>query len=298
MSTPQATAGRSFDTSAGHLSMRIDGRPEPQFHFSQQPKRLFLSFLTTFLMQAAVVATLYFAGRAALQATGVLPQDSSVEVVFLANQPGPGGGGGGGGNRMPDPPKPAEAKGIDKITVPVAPVESIQAKLEPPPMPMLTIPVQTLSAGVQESIGAVSMPTGPPTASQGSGTGGGAGTGTGTGIGPGTGSGLGPGSGGGTGGGVFRPGSGIIDPTVIRQVDPVYTPDAAERRIEGEVWVELTVMPDGSPADVHVIRSLDSRYGLDQQAIKAAQQWRFRPGTRNGKPVPVIVSIAIDFSIR
>jgi TonB family protein len=279
--------------------MRIDGRPELQFHFSQQPKRLFLSFLTTFLMQAAVVAVLYFAGRAALEATGVLPNDEPpVEVVFLANQPGPGGGGGGGGNRMPDPPKPAEAKGIDKITVPVAPVESIQAKLEPPPVAQLTIPVQTLSAGLQESIGAISMPAGPPTASQGPGSGGGVGTGTGTGIGPGTGSGLGPGTGGGTGGGVFRPGSGIIDPTVIRQVDPVYTPDAAERRIEGEVWVELTVMPDGTPSDVHVIRSLDSKYGLDQQAIKAAQQWRFKAGTRNGKPVPVIVSIAIDFSIR
>jgi TonB family protein len=279
--------------------MRIDGRPELQFHFSQQPKRLFLSFLTTFLMQASVVAVLYFAGRAALEATGVLPKDEPpVEMVFLANQPGPGGGGGGGGNKMPDPPKPAEAKGVDKITIPVAPVESIQAKLEPPPMAQLTIPVQTLSAGVQEAVGVISMPAGPPTASQGSGSGGGAGTGTGTGIGPGTGSGLGPGTGGGTGGGAFRPGSGIIDPTVLRQVDPVYTPDAAERRIEGEVWVELTVMPDGTPADVHVIRSLDSKYGLDQQAIKAAQQWRFKAGTRNGKPVPVIVSIAIDFSIR
>jgi protein TonB len=78
----------------------------------------------------------------------------------------------------------------------------------------------------------------------------------------------------------------------------VYTPDAAERRIEGEVWVELTVLPNGMPSDVHVIRSLDSRYGLDQQAIKAAQQWRFKPGMRNGVPVSVIVSIAIDFSIR
>jgi len=278
--------------------MRIDGRPELEFGFAQQPKRLALSFLSTFLLEAAVLMLLYVSGRAALQATGVLPEDPPLEMVFLANQPGPGGGGGGGGNKMPDPPKRAEAPGKQKITVPAQPAESVQAKLEPPPMPLVNVPVQAMSSGIQEAIGVIQAPAGPPTLSQGSGSGGGAGTGRGTGIGPGSGSGIGPGEGGGTGGGVYRPGSGIIDPVPTVRVDPKYTPDAAERRIEGEVWVELTVMPNGVPADVHVVRSLDSRYGLDQQAIRAAQHWRFRPGTKSGKPVPVLVTIAIEFSIR
>jgi TonB family protein len=295
-------AGRAdrISTSAGHLSMRIDGRPELEFQFAQQPGRLALSFLGTFLVQAALVVVLYIAGREALQATGVLPQDPPAQMVFLANQPGPGGGGGGGGNRMPDPPRRAEAPGKDKITVQAKPAESIQAKLEPPPVPQLTIPVESLSSGVQQSIGVIQAPAGPPTPSQGPGTGGGAGTGTGTGVGPGTGSGLGPGSGGGTGGGAYRPGSGIIDPIPTVTVDPKYTAEAAERRIEGAVWVELVVMPNGQPANVHVIRSLDSRYGLDQQAVRAAQQWRFKPGIRraDNQAVPVIVTIEIEFSIR
>ena len=279
--------------------MRIDGRPELEFGFAQQPKRLALSFLTTFLLEASVLVLLYVSGRAALQATGILPPDDPpIEMVFLANQPGPGGGGGGGGNKMPDPPRRAEAPGKEKITVPVQPAVSVQAKLEPPPMPVLNVPVQAMSSGLQEAIGVIQAPAGPPTLSQGPGSGGGAGTGRGTGIGPGSGSGIGPGEGGGTGGGVYRPGSGIVDPVPTVRVDPKYTPDAAERRIEGEVWVELTVMPNGVPADVHVVRSLDSRFGLDQQAIRAAQQWRFRPGMKSGKPVPVLVTIAIEFSIR
>jgi TonB family protein len=288
-------------TAAGHLSVRIDGRPELDFQFAQQPRRLALSFLTTFAIEVAVLVVLYITGRAALHVTGVLPASEPLSaVIFLANQPGPGGGGGGGGNKMPDPPPKVEMPGPDKITIPAAPppTETVEAKIEPPQIPQLTLPVATLSAGIQEAIGSVAAPAGPPSASQGSGSGGGVGTGRGTGIGSGTGSGLGPGTGGGTGGGVFRPGSGVTDPVDLVRVDPVYTPDAAERRIEGEVWVELVVQPDGRPANVRVIKSLDSKFGLDQQAVKAAERWRFRPGTKDGKPVAVLVTIAIEFSIR
>jgi TonB family protein len=46
------------------------------------------------------------------------------------------------------------------------------------------------------------------------------------------------------------------------------------------------------------VRSLDSAFGLDQEAIKAARQWRFAPGTKQGEPVPVLVTIAIAFTLR
>jgi outer membrane biosynthesis protein TonB len=49
---------------------------------------------------------------------------------------------------------------------------------------------------------------------------------------------------------------------------------------------------------VQVVRALDSVFGLDQEAIKTAKQWRFRPGTRLGEPVPVLITIQLDFSLR
>lgn len=106
--------------------------------------------------------------------------------------------------------------------------------------------------------------------------------------------GVGPG---GTGAGAYRPGSGVTNPSVITRVDPVYTRGAVERRIEGEVWVQCTVNTSGVCTDIRVTKSLDSQYGLDQEAIKAVEGWRFQPGTKGGQPVAVVVTIAIEFSI-
>jgi TonB family protein len=136
------------------------------------------------------------------------------------------------------------------------------------------------------------------TESQGAGTGGGAGTGTGTGAGSGQGSGLGAGFGGGTGGGAYKPGAGITLPRVLREVKPQYTPDAMRAKVQGSVWLECIVMPDGSVGDVRVTKSLDPVFGLDQEAIRAAKQWRFTPGIRQGEPVPVIISIELTFTLR
>jgi TonB family protein len=57
-------------------------------------------------------------------------------------------------------------------------------------------------------------------------------------------------------------------------------------------------MPDGSVGEVKVTRSLDPIFGLDQEAIKAAKQWKFMPGTRFGQPVPVLVTIELSFTLR
>jgi TonB family protein len=135
-------------------------------------------------------------------------------------------------------------------------------------------------------------------AQEGPGGGGGAGTGTGTGIGPGSGSGLGPGSGGGTGGGVYQPGSGVSDPRVIREVKPAYTSDAMRAKVQGIAWVSCVVRSDGLPSDCHIARSLDPTFGLDQEAVKAAMQWRFLPGKLKGEPVNVQVTIQMEFTLR
>jgi TonB family protein len=107
-----------------------------------------------------------------------------------------------------------------------------------------------------------------------------------------------PGPGGGGGGGAFRPGAGITLPTVVREVKPAYTADAMRAKVQGSVWLECIVMPDGTVGDVKVTRSLDPIFGLDQEAIKAAKQWRFRPGMRQGQPVPVIITIELTFTLR
>lgn len=209
------------------------------------------------------------------------------DVVWL-DKPGPGGGGGGGGNRMPEPPKKAE------IVPPKAPkVEP--AKAEPPkPIPQMNIPAITSVAEVPGAQVAIAAPT----IAQGTGTGGGGGTGTGTGVGSGTGSGYGEGSGGGTGGGVFREGNGVTSPVLIDEKKPNYTSEAMRARIQGTVTMEAVVLPNGSVGDVHVVRSLDSQFGLDKEAVATIKKWRFKPGLRLGQPVPVLIVVEMSFTLR
>jgi TonB family protein len=204
---------------------------------------------------------------------------------------------------MPDPPRKVELPGKQKISVPavkipeVKPFPKEQPKDDPKPEQQLQIPAKTLGAGVTTAPGTLDG-TSASTASLGPGSGGGAGTGTGTGIGPGNGSGLGPGWGGGTGGGAYRPGSGIENPVVLREVKPQYTADAMRAKIQGVVVVECIILPDGTVGDVQVVKSLDPTFGLDQEAVKAAKQWRFAPGKKQGQPVPVLVTIELAFNLR
>jgi protein TonB len=79
---------------------------------------------------------------------------------------------------------------------------------------------------------------------------------------------------------------------------PRYTSDAMRARLQGSVLVECVVQLSGICTNARVLRSLDPVFGLDQEAIKAAQEWRFLPGTRLGQPVPVIVTIELDFVLR
>jgi len=107
-----------------------------------------------------------------------------------------------------------------------------------------------------------------------------------------------PSSGGGDAGGVRRPGSGVTIPTLVSQVKPAYTPNAMRMRAQGTVLLECVVTTDGSVGNVRVFRSLDPVFGLDEEAIKAARQWRFNPGTLGGEPVNVAVVIEMTFTLR
>lgn len=93
-------------------------------------------------------------------------------------------------------------------------------------------------------------------------------------------------------------GSRCVLPAVLREVQPAYTPDAMRAKIEGSVWLECIVDTGGSIESCEVVRSLDPYYGLDREAIKAAQQWRFRPSMRDGAPVPYAITIELTFKLR
>jgi TonB family protein len=97
---------------------------------------------------------------------------------------------------------------------------------------------------------------------------------------------------------VYEPGNGVSLPVVIKEVKPRYTAAAMAKKIQGSVWLQCIVGTAGEITDVQVSRSLDSEYGLDQQAIEAASQWKFRPGTRDGKPVPVRITIELTFTLK
>jgi len=100
------------------------------------------------------------------------------------------------------------------------------------------------------------------------------------------------------GGDVYRPGNDVTMPIEIQKGTPRYTTDAMRARIQGSITVECVVQTNGVCTRIHVTRSFDPAFGLDQEAIKAAAQWRFRPGTRRGEPVPVLVTMEIAFALR
>ena len=87
-------------------------------------------------------------------------------------------------------------------------------------------------------------------------------------------------------------------PRVLREVKPNYTEDAMRAKVEGVVVLQCVVTTDGIVADVRVIRSLDSKFGLDLEAIKAAGQWRFQPGKRMGETVSVLITIELTFTLK
>ena len=84
---------------------------------------------------------------------------------------------------------------------------------------------------------------------------------------------------------VFNPGNGVTLPTVVREVRPDYTEAAKAEHLEGKVLLGVVVRADGTVGDVTVDESLDKVYGLDDQAVKAATQWTFKPGTKDGMAV-------------
>ncbi|MDP2319758.1 MAG: M56 family metallopeptidase [Acidobacteriota bacterium] len=95
---------------------------------------------------------------------------------------------------------------------------------------------------------------------------------------------------------VFKPGDGITLPVVVKEVKPVYPRDVLPEKVQGSVWLRCVVLPDGKVGDIEVTRSLHPR--LDREAGRALTQWEFKPGAKDGKPVPVEITIEMTFTFK
>jgi protein TonB len=78
----------------------------------------------------------------------------------------------------------------------------------------------------------------------------------------------------------------------------MYTAQAMRARAQGVITIECVVEPNGECGDLRIVHGFTPPFGLDEQALAAARRWRFRPGTRAGEPVPVLVNLEIEFNIR
>ena len=97
---------------------------------------------------------------------------------------------------------------------------------------------------------------------------------------------------------VYKPSDGVTLPRVIKEVKPVYTPEAMRAKVHGTVWMQAVVLSTGNVGDVAVVKSLDREHGLDDQAVEALRQWVFEPGTKDGVPVAVEVTIEMTFTLK
>jgi TonB family protein len=235
------------------------------------------------------------AAPAANETAVVLYIPSDLQLTLPLNDDESGGGGGGGKQQLTQPSLGNPPKAADQQFVPPDP--------EPPKNPDPTLIVEPTIVAPQLTelprlnllqLGDPAGVVGPP--SSGPGVGGGIGTGQGRGVGEGRGPGLGPGEGGGFGGGVFKVGGGVTPPTVVQRVEPQYSEEARKARYQGTVVLEAIVRKDGTCDILRIVRSLG--FGLDENAIQALKQWRFRPGMRNGVPVDVALNIEVNFNLR
>lgn len=89
-----------------------------------------------------------------------------------------------------------------------------------------------------------------------------------------------------------RVGGAIRNPVKTKDVAPEYPAIAKSARVGGTVQVEATIGPDGKVADARVVKSVPL---LDQAALDAVKQWEYKPTMVKGVPVPVVITVAINF---
>ena len=94
---------------------------------------------------------------------------------------------------------------------------------------------------------------------------------------------------------VFRVGGDVKPPTLLHKVEPEYTEQARDSKLEGTVVLSCEIGPDGAARNIRVEKWLG--LGLDEKAVEAVEQWRFRPGEKGGQPVAVRATVEVNFRL-
>ena len=93
----------------------------------------------------------------------------------------------------------------------------------------------------------------------------------------------------------YRVGGGVSAPVALNNVQAQFSEEAREAKYGGICLLSLIVDTQGMPRNIRVVRSLGK--GLDEKAIEAVSQYRFKPAMKDGVPVPVKITVEVNFHL-
>jgi TonB family protein len=200
-----------------------------------------------------------------------------------------GGGGGGGAGEVTPPSKGSLPRPSPRPFLPPR-VDRVEARLQ---LPAAIVVPEDLTETPATDFGDLQSKLGVP--SNGPGLYAGIGTGGVNGVGDGRGPGAGLGTNSGFNDGIYHIGGEVSAPKVLRRVEPEYSEEARKAKWQGTVLLSVIIDDHGIVQAVKVVRSLG--LGLDENAITAVKQWRFKPGIKGGKPVPVNALLEVNYRL-
>ena len=247
---------------------------------------------------AILLLLIFFVGKKILEtpkpAVAVTPIDVSDFNLKAPHAASAAGGGGGGGAhdiidpikghlppRMKDPIAPPQVPILDQPKLAIKAAIDVQQNITLPDNPNLP------NIGVKNSANVTLASNGSGSNGMGSGSGGGMGSGNGNGYGPGT--------GGNTGGGLYHVGGGVSAPVPLNQVEAEFSDEARRAKYQGVCLISLIVDAQGNPQNPHVVRALGM--GLDEKAIEAVKKYKFKPAMKGNTPVPVMITVEVNFRL-
>ncbi len=285
---PQPVAGLSFISKESPESL-IEGEIMPSL--TRQGSGIFpvrpANFATSAALHVALIALIGLGLVLAKNGKIVLTNSANREVVTKVYFSG--GGGGGAADLLPASNGPAPRFAPQQLTPPVVIILNRRPKLSVDPTLIGTPAMTVADSRSGNPLSNLSIPSGGP------GVRGGIDNGGGGGIGKDLGPGQGPGFDGGSGSNVFDPGHGVTTPRAIYSPDPAYSEEARKAKFQGTVGLSAVIGVDGRPRDLWISRS--AGLGLDENSLETVRTWRFEPGTKNGKPVPVRMYIEVNFHL-
>jgi protein TonB len=268
---------------------RMAGKPNPW------------AFGSSTVVNGGILAIVILMGIKAAMNPGPRPVPSTpvdlnqFNLIAPASAESAHGGGGGGTNALTDPvtgrPPRFEENPLTPPQVPLLaqPLIAVQPAVSVPPNIRLPENQSMPILGVQSTT-RIMM------ASNGQGGPAGIGTGKNDGVGPGNGKGDGPGSDRGINGGIYTPGiGGVSNPVPLFTPEAEFSDEARRAKFQGVCVISVIVDSRGYPQDPRVLQPLGM--GLDEKALEAVRKYRFKPAKKDGKPVPVRITVEVDFRL-